>query len=254
MVIALASKPGLTGASALSIPKAWDSAWFRGFINNLLKGGDVRNAVGSGGIVVSGTIASPYATIGFGAPVTLPGPVVILTPTTAVSALTINGHAGAATVNIVGPPGGTMINWTDGTVTGQLNTNASQSQFGNSSNHALSFFTNNTTRVVIDNNGLVNIVAPTASGTALTVNSFGSATFGLRVNSGSANNTVGLLLLSNGASAVGVETIRIDNSATTGTGTATFTATNKPTATAGGPVAWIPINLDTVRRYIPVWA
>jgi hypothetical protein len=73
MTISLASKPGLTGATALSIPKDWNPTWFRNFINNMLKGADVRNAEGVNGIVVSGTIASPYATIGFGAPVTIPG-------------------------------------------------------------------------------------------------------------------------------------------------------------------------------------
>jgi hypothetical protein len=65
MPIALASKPGLTGATALSIPKDWSATWFRNFINNLLKGADVRNAQGANGVVVSGTIASPYATISF---------------------------------------------------------------------------------------------------------------------------------------------------------------------------------------------
>lgn len=69
--------------------------WFRGFINNLLKGADVRNAVGANGVVVSGTIASPYATIGFGAPVTLPGPVTISAPSGAVPALTVNGANGS---------------------------------------------------------------------------------------------------------------------------------------------------------------
>jgi hypothetical protein len=63
MAIVLASKPGLTSASALSIPKTWDSAWFRGFINNLLKGGDVRNAIAGPGITITGNISSPYATI-----------------------------------------------------------------------------------------------------------------------------------------------------------------------------------------------
>lgn len=63
MALPLKSKPGLTGASALSIPKDWDATWFRNFINNLLKGADVRNAIGAGGITISGTIASPYATI-----------------------------------------------------------------------------------------------------------------------------------------------------------------------------------------------
>jgi len=64
MAITLASKPGITGASTLAIPKNWDPSWFRSFINSQLKGGDVRNAVGVNGITVTGNIASPYATIG----------------------------------------------------------------------------------------------------------------------------------------------------------------------------------------------
>lgn len=60
---ALVSKPGITNASSLAIPKNWDAAWFRSFINNQLTGADVRNAVGSNGIKVSGNLASPYGTI-----------------------------------------------------------------------------------------------------------------------------------------------------------------------------------------------
>lgn len=88
MTIVLASKPGLSSTTALSIPTTWNPTWFRGFINNLLKGADVRNAVGANGITVTGTIASPYATISLG-----PGPIVISTPAGTV-AVTINGAAG----------------------------------------------------------------------------------------------------------------------------------------------------------------
>ena len=84
MTLPLKSKPGLTGASQLSIPATWDPTWFRKLIHNQLKGADVRNAVGVSGIAVSGTIASPYATIGFSAPVTLPGQVIITAPSTAI--------------------------------------------------------------------------------------------------------------------------------------------------------------------------
>lgn len=62
---ALISKPGITSTSTLAIPKDWDATWFRNFIQNQLKGADVRNAAGTNGITVSGTIASPYATISF---------------------------------------------------------------------------------------------------------------------------------------------------------------------------------------------
>jgi hypothetical protein len=64
----LKSKPGLSGTTTLSIPKDWDATWFRWLIHNQLKGADVRNAVGVNGIIVSGNIASPYATIGLGTP------------------------------------------------------------------------------------------------------------------------------------------------------------------------------------------
>lgn len=277
------------------------------------------------------------------------GGIAIAAPSAARAALAITGNASAAAFNITSTTGGTEINWTDGTVTGQLNTNATQSQFGNSSSHALSFFTNNITRVNIDNvgsvsinapssavdaltitaasaaentkfnttlstdvlqvgfylagtskafigvagsngqlitpsiagdflfrtqggkilmstnsgtssqftidgGGLVTIASPTTSSTTLTVSGNTTNTFVENLVAGSANMTVALLLLSGGASSAGVETIRMNNCATTGTGTATFTATNKPTATAGGPVTWVPINLDGTRRYIPVWA
>lgn len=65
MTITLASKPGLSSATTLSIPTAWSAAWFRGLINSMLKGADVRNAVGAGGVTVTGNISTPYATIGF---------------------------------------------------------------------------------------------------------------------------------------------------------------------------------------------
>jgi hypothetical protein len=96
-VASLVSKPGLTNASALAIPTQWSAQWFKGFISNLLQGADVRNAVGSGGIVVSGNIASPYATIGFAAPIILPGPV------------TINGSNGAAALTVIAGTGQTAI-------------------------------------------------------------------------------------------------------------------------------------------------
>jgi hypothetical protein len=72
MAIVLKSKPGLSSTTVLNIPKDWDPTWFRNFISNQLKGADVRNAIGANGITVSGTIASPYATISLG-----PGPVVL---------------------------------------------------------------------------------------------------------------------------------------------------------------------------------
>jgi hypothetical protein len=100
MAIVLASKPGLSSTTTLHIPKDWDPTWLRNFISNQLKGADVRNAVGVNGISVTGTIASPYATISLG-----PGPIVLNTPAGTV-ALTINGAAGqdALDVKVAGTP------------------------------------------------------------------------------------------------------------------------------------------------------
>jgi hypothetical protein len=72
MAIALKSKPGLSSTTTLNIPATWNATWFRNLISNQLKGADVRNADGANGISISGTIASPYATISIGS-----GPIVI---------------------------------------------------------------------------------------------------------------------------------------------------------------------------------
>ena len=100
MAIVLASKPGLSSTTTLNIPKTWDPVWFRNFISNQLKGADVRNSISGNGISVTGTIASPYATISIGGsgPVTLPGPVTISGGGLIVGAPT-GGNEGAGTVN-----------------------------------------------------------------------------------------------------------------------------------------------------------
>jgi len=209
MTIVLASKPGLSSATALSIPTTWNPTWFRGLINNLLKGADVRNAVGANGIVVSGNISSPYATISLGGtgPVTIPFPVTI-TPPAGTVGLTINAATGqqAEVVN-----GDVTINATTGTVgltinaasgqyaeiinggsfagisfvssTGTFGTNdlflyqnlgVGQSFLGTRSATALNFQTNSLTRVAIAGTGAVTVGVPT-SGTALTINGLASS-------------------------------------------------------------------------------
>ena len=75
--------------------------WFRKFIANSLKGADVRNAVGVNGVTVSGTIASPYATISGGGPQTMTAPIVI-NSTPGQTSLTVNGAANANTVVFIG--------------------------------------------------------------------------------------------------------------------------------------------------------
>lgn len=53
---------------------------------------------------------------------------------------------------------------------------------------------------------------------------------------------------------VGTPTIRVDNSATTGAGTATFNATNKPGANKTSPDSWIPVTKDGTAGTVPWFA
>jgi hypothetical protein len=101
MATALKTKPGINGANVLSIPTDWDPTWFRHFINNSLKGADVRNAIGANGITISGTIASPYATISGGGSTTFTAPIVINSVAGQVS-LTVNGAANSLSELIQG--------------------------------------------------------------------------------------------------------------------------------------------------------
>jgi Chaperone of endosialidase len=70
----LISKPGISRVAVSSgVPKEWSQSWFRDFSSDYLKGADVRNAVGSNGITVTGNLTTPYASIGLSAPVILSG-------------------------------------------------------------------------------------------------------------------------------------------------------------------------------------
>lgn len=71
-------------------------------------------------------------------------------------------------------------------------------------------------------------------------------------NIGGATNRVNKLWLGSGSGA-GTECVQVDNSATTGAQTATFTATNKPGSGTTAPDKWIPINLDGTVHYVPAW-
>lgn len=51
----------------------------------------------------------------------------------------------------------------------------------------------------------------------------------------------------------GVEMITINGAATTGAGTATFAATNKPSVANFGPAKWLPVSLAGTQYYIPMW-
>jgi hypothetical protein len=66
MGIILPPLPGLSSAVVKSIPETWSASWFRGLVNNVLKNGDVRNAISGPNISVTGNITS-QATIGLAA-------------------------------------------------------------------------------------------------------------------------------------------------------------------------------------------
>jgi hypothetical protein len=122
---ALISKPGITNASCLSIPKTWDGTWFRSFVNSQLTGADVRNAIGANGIVVSGTIASPYATISLGGtgPIVLTNNVTInpasgIPLTVKINGTTVfevTGSLTGPTIEAYGPTAGALVDMTPDT-------------------------------------------------------------------------------------------------------------------------------------------
>lgn len=288
MVIALVSKPGLTSASALSIPKDWDAAWFRGFINNLLKGGDVRNAVGSNGISVTGSIASPYATIGIGGiGATYP---IILSPPAGTYALQIDGATFAAiSMNASGATGFTS----DFYIFQNTGAAGSGGSFiGTRNANAINFQTNSTTRLSLDGVGnLTNSVSGTVifstTSSGMFCNSWGSqsgvqtivASSGLSINGGTTITSGGLSVtggttlsaasgvalsvgLVAGQPSIACSTIQCNGAAVTASsGAVNYGGTISATATAGGGAAvpatvagFIIINVAGTARKIPFFA
>src|SRR5271166_6454343 len=169
---ALISKPGITSVSTLSIPKTWDATWFRNFIQNQLKGADVRNAVGVNGISVTGNIASPYAQIGLVGPVTIRGPGTLPGPALALVISTADGYAitlsdGVNTQAFIGFGGITLEDL----------------QIGCLGANGITFMTSSINRVEISANGTVTVKAP-SSGIALTVNGAAAAQIGIFNGSG----------------------------------------------------------------------
>jgi hypothetical protein len=185
----LISKPGLTSATTLAIPTNWSASWFRSLIASYLTGADVRNAVGSGGIVVSGNITSPYATIGFAPPVSVPAPFYVTYNDSTLFEVMQNGQAGFG-----GPASGYVVSPTywfqnAGTVNVGIRDTTDSTEMllyvysggaiiGSSSDSPLYIRTNNTNAIVISAAGAVTIEAP-SSGNPLTVNGLASAYTGV---------------------------------------------------------------------------
>jgi hypothetical protein len=221
MTITLASKPGLSSTTTLNIPSTWNATWFRNLISNQLKGADVRNAEGTNGITVSGTIASPYATISFGGPATVPGVItftgqVIIAPTTVVTPLilkpnsggggealdlwaaTANGGAFVAGYNSTGATRTGYLDFISGTGGGGGATETALDNDGTTVNDWLSLITGGTRRVRVDGTGHVTINAPGSGVIALTVNG-GATAFPLYLNSPAASTTSGIILEQGGS-------------------------------------------------------
>ena len=293
MTTVLASKPGLSSTTVLNIPKDWDPTWFRGFINNLLKGADVRNAQGVNGISVTGTIASPYATIGFGAPVTLPGPVTINGTANTVA---LNVQTGILELNELSNGNQILLNAT-GTDYGAIGVSAAQTWFLGYANTPATTPTpvlswSQPGAVVINGGNGAGVqaltvsagVSQTWSALILNPNSAAGTNYGLLIEAGrnasdyplyitNYNDTV-LLMSVNGAGAVSIPQSQLSvgtiiiagsyfqtNQASylmvSGVAFTNHAAAAAGTLTnapvAGNPTKWVAIDDNGTLRYIPCW-
>ncbi len=270
MVNVLATKPGINGANTLSIPKTWDATWFRSFIANSLKGADVRNAVGTNGVTVSGTIASPYATISLGAgPITIPAPASGTTLTVNAPA---NGTAVATTNSGANPYN--VLTWSNSNGSGQIDiTAAGTTEIGTIGNNNLDFIVNNLTVVQITPAGAVNLRALVANGGALIqgyntslstrtgyldfvsgTGGVGGATETILDNDGTTANDY-LSFASGGSRRIqisGTGGLTINTASATGTATPTL-GTNKPGSNSS-PATWLVVTIGGATRYIPCWS
>lgn len=88
---------GISSAVVTSIPDTWNAAWFRNFIINFLTNADVRNAISSPDVLVTGNIETP-ATLQ-----TLSGnPPVFFEDSGGEEAMIVPGPPGASGVSLVG--------------------------------------------------------------------------------------------------------------------------------------------------------
>jgi len=225
VAIVLKSKPGLSSTTTLNIPTDWDPTWFRNLISNQLKGADVRNAVGSNGISVTGNISSPYATISIGGtgPVALPGPVTINTPAGTV-ALTVNGAAGQRALAINGSAASGL---SYGLLISAGTTSADQALYIRNQSGSLNYL------LVYGDGGV-------AVGNGAADNGIGTLTTTSNIICGSYFQTnQGTYLMASGVSFVN------------GAGSSAGTLTNAPAA--GSPTKWIAIDDNGTVRHIPAW-
>jgi hypothetical protein len=94
--------------------------------------------------------------------------------------------------------------------------------------------------LTVDAEGEYTIVAPTAGGSGVTLTL-------------AATGVAGEYCIALIGNTPGIPLLIVNNSATTGTQTAIFTATNKPGTATSSPAGWWPIQCDGVLYYIPLW-
>jgi hypothetical protein len=228
--VVLKSKSGIGGATTQTgVPMQWSQSWFQGFVNNQLRGADVRNAVGAGGIVVSGNITTPYATISLG-------------PTVPAS-LTFTGNDTFAPAS--GSP--TTI---DTPLTGP-NAAIIDLLQGMSSGGAYEQFNDDHTGTPVAE-GYIGYGPALFTGAA-------ASTFGIASQNGILELAVagGATPAMTFAASTGVATFSqstpVFQGGTTGAGTATFVSTNKPGTSGTSPSTWLPVNVAGATHYIPCW-
>jgi hypothetical protein len=93
-------------------------------------------------------------------------------------------------------------------------------------------------QLVLDAQGELTIVAPTAGGTGIT----------LTVNARSGGTALELV-----GSGVGAPAIIANNTVLVGAQTAIFTAANKPGSGTTAPTKWLPVTCDGSTFYLPLW-
>jgi hypothetical protein len=227
--IVLKSKPGIGSATTQTgIPMQWSKAWFQSFVNSQLRGADVRNAVGAGGIVVSGNITTPYATISLGP--TIP------------ASLTFTGNDTFAPA--AGNP--TTI---DTPATGANSAIIDYLQ-GLSSGGAYEQFND-------DHTGTPTAIGYIGYGPALfsgaAANTFGIASQAGILELAVSGGTISGLTINTSGVVTFSQSTPVFQGGTTGAQVATFVASNKPGSATTSPSTWLPVNVAGATHYIPCW-
>jgi hypothetical protein len=166
--------------------------------------------------------------------VTLSFPTNVIIPASTGIPFTVNTSGSAVTAQLGALGLGVGIAFVGGQAE-MITTSTTAMGVGTSGSAAYNLYTNSVLRASVSNTGAFTHSAPT-SGDAVTITNVAGAN--------------ALVLAGNSA---GTAVLRLNTQATTGTQTATFTATNKPGSGTTGPDKWIPVNLDGTVHYVPAF-